>query len=46
MPIGEQAFRPMMMEQASVAFEGIVGRSAPGLIFEQAVKAMRFVRVP
>ena len=45
LPVGEQTFRPMMTEQASVAFEGVAGRLATGLIFEQAGKAMRFVRV-
>jgi catechol 2,3-dioxygenase-like lactoylglutathione lyase family enzyme len=46
MPTDERTFRPMMTEQASVAFEGVAGQSAPALMFEQAGKSMRFVREP
>ena len=45
MPTGERTFRPMMTEQASVAFEGVAGQVASGLIFEQGGKPMRFLRV-
>jgi len=45
MPTGEQTFRPMMTEDARVAFEGVAGQAAPALIFEQAGKSMRLVRV-
>ena len=45
MPNGEHTFTPMMTEQASVVFEGGVGLMT-ALMFEQAGRAMRFVRVP
>ena len=45
MPTGEQTFRPMMTEETHVAFEGVAGQAVPGLIFEQAGKAMRLLRV-
>jgi hypothetical protein len=45
MPTGDQTFRPMMTEQASVAFEGVAGQVS-ALVFEQAGQAIRFVRVP
>ena len=45
MPTGEQTFRPMMTEEARVSFEGVAGQVAPALIFEQAGKAIRLLRV-
>jgi uncharacterized glyoxalase superfamily protein PhnB len=45
MPTGEHTFTPMMTQQASVVFEGGAGLMT-ALTFEQAGKAMRFVRVP
>jgi uncharacterized glyoxalase superfamily protein PhnB len=45
MPTGEQTFTPMMPQQASVVFEGGAGPMT-ALLFEQAGKTMRFVRVP
>lgn len=45
MPAGEQTFTPMLPQQASVVFEGGTGSMA-ALMFEQAGKTMRFVRVP
>lgn len=44
MPTGEQTFTPMMTQQANVVFEGGAG-SMTALMFEQAGKTMRFVRV-
>ena len=38
-------FTPMMTEQASVMFEADAGLMA-ALMFEQAGRVMRFVRVP
>lgn len=45
MPTGEHTFKPMMTEEARVAFEGVSAQAATWLIFEQAGKAMRLVRV-
>jgi catechol 2,3-dioxygenase-like lactoylglutathione lyase family enzyme len=45
MPTGEQTFKPMMTEEARVAFDAVAGQAAPALIFEQAGKAMRLLRV-
>jgi len=45
MPSGERTFNAMMTQDASVAFEGVAGQAAPGLIFEQAGKAKRLPRV-
>jgi len=44
-PTDEQTFTPMMPQQASVVFEGGAGPMT-ALMFEQAGKTMRFVRVP
>jgi hypothetical protein len=44
MPAGEHTFTPMMTEQARVVFEA--GGLMASLMFEQAGKVMRFVRVP
>lgn len=45
MPVGEHTFTPMMTDQARVVFEGGAGLMT-ALVFEQAGKTMRFVRVP
>jgi len=45
MPAGEDAFTPMMTEQARVVFERGTG-SMSALMFEQDGKTARFVRVP
>jgi uncharacterized glyoxalase superfamily protein PhnB len=45
MPTGEHTFTPIMTQRASVVFEGDAGLMR-ALMFEQAGKTMRFVRVP
>ena len=45
MPTAEHTFTPMMTQPASVVFEGDAG-PMKALMFEQAGKTMRFIRVP